>query len=295
MKYQSTFPHLYNPGHSACAGCGEAIAIRHLLTALGPNTIMTNATGCSEVTTTQYPLSAYKIPWLHSLFENAAPVASGVLAALKQKGLTKVQVVAVGGDGATYDIGLGFISALWERQENILYVCYDNEAYMNTGYQSSGATPLGAFTTTTPPGKNSEGNNLIKKDMIGLALAHRVPYIATATSAYPLDIQAKAKKSLEIVGPKYLQILTPCVPGWGYDPALTVELSKLAVQSGLYPLLEIINGQFTKVQKIKPVPVTEYLKPQKRFAHLFKDEAGQQVIAKLQQIADENIKKYNLV
>jgi pyruvate ferredoxin oxidoreductase beta subunit len=216
MEYQSTLPYLYNPGHSACAGCGEAIAIRHLLEALGPQTIVANATGCSEVTTTQYPMSSFKIPWVHSLFENSSAVASGVAAALRYKGIKDVNVVAVGGDGATYDIGLGLISGMWERKENILYVCYDNEAYMNTGYQGSGSTPLGAFTTTTPVGKIEQGNDLFKKDLLGIALAHRLPYIATATSAYPLDIQAKVKQAIKIQGPKYLQILTSLRAGLGF-------------------------------------------------------------------------------
>src|SRR3989339_2223793 len=257
VKYKAPLSHLLNPGHSACAGCGMIIAARLVLDATGENTIATNATGCSEVTTTQYPMTAYKIPWIHSLFENPAPLASGILAALKQKGLAdRVNVLVLAGDGATFDIGVAHTSGMWERGENILYVCYDNEAYENTGYQGSGATPLNAHTTTTPAGKKSFGSQQQKKDMLGIALAHHLPYIATATTGYPLDIIAKVKKALTIKGPKYLQIYTPCVPGWGIEPKDTLRASQLAVQSGFYPIVEYVNGELVKVQKItKKVPV----------------------------------------
>ena len=297
VKYKAPLSHLLNPGHSACAGCGMIIAARLVLDATGENTIATNATGCSEVTTTQYPMTAYKIPWIHSLFENPAPLASGILAALKQKGLAdRVNVLVLAGDGATFDIGVAHTSGMWERGENILYVCYDNEAYENTGYQGSGATPLDAHTTTTPAGKKSFGSQQQKKDMLGIALAHHLPYIATATTGYPLDIIAKVKKALTIKGPKYLQIYTPCVPGWGIEPKDTLRASQLAVQSGFYPIVEYIDGQLARAQKItKCVPVTEFLKIQKRFKHLFKGPEGKAEIAKIQAMADEKIRKYGLV
>lgn len=296
-KFKSPLSHLLNPGHSACAGCGMIIAYRLVLDAAGPNTIVANATGCSEVTTTRYPTTAFKIPWIHSLFENSASVASGVLAALKHQGLAdKINVLAIGGDGATFDIGLGQISGTWERGENILYICFDNEAYQNTGYQSSGATPPGANTSTTPPGKKSVGASGPKKDMIAIALAHHLPYVATAVTAYPLDIAGKVKKALKIKGPKYLQIHTPCVPGWGIEPSQTVKVSQLAVQTGFYPVVEYLDGKLANIQKIgKKLPVEEFLKIQKRFKHLFSPEANKEEIAKLQKIADENIKKYGLM
>jgi pyruvate ferredoxin oxidoreductase beta subunit len=295
-KYKSPLSHLLNPGHSACAGCGMIIAARLVLDTAGKNTIVTNATGCSEVTTTQYPMTAFKIPWIHSLFENASSVASGIAAALKYKGeADKINIIAIGGDGATFDIGLGNISGMWERGENILYVCYDNEAYQNTGYQSSGATPLDANTTTTPPGKNFFGSQQAKKDMIKIALAHDLPYAATATTGYPLDVIAKVKKALTIKGPKYLQIYTPCVPGWGIEPKNTIKAAQLAVQSGFYPIIEYVNGELSGKMKItKHAPVEEFLKLQKRFKHLFASPANRAEIAKIQKIADENIKKYSL-
>jgi len=295
-QYKSPLSHKVNPGHSACAGCGMIIASRLVLDTCGENTIATNATGCSEVTTTKYPMTSFKIPWMHSLFENNSSLASGILAALKYKGEEeKINVVALGGDGATFDIGLAHISGMWERNENTLYVCYDNEAYQNTGYQGSGATPLGAHTSTTPPGKESEGSTQIKKDMVAIALAHRLPYVATASVGYPKDVIAKVKKALSIKGPKYLQIYCPCVPGWGIEPKDTLGVARSAISSGFYPIVEYVNGELTNKMKIsKKVPVEDFLKPQKRFKHLFKDEKGKAEIAKIQAIADEKIEKYGL-
>lgn len=296
-KYKAPLSHVVNPGHSACAGCGMIIAARLVLDTAGPNTIATNATGCSEVTTTQYPMTSFKIPWIHSLFENPSSLASGIAAVLRRRKLdSKINVIAIGGDGATFDIGLGNISGMWERGDNVLYVCYDNEAYQNTGYQSSGATPLDANTTTTPPGKKSFGSQLPKKNMIEIALAHHLPYVATATVGYPIDVINKVKKALAIKGPKYLQIYCPCVPGWGIEPKDTVRVSKLAVASGFYPIVEYVSGELKGVMKIvKKEPVEEFLKPQKRFKHLFKSPAGQAEIAKIQAVADANIKKYSLI
>ncbi|MFA5029148.1 MAG: thiamine pyrophosphate-dependent enzyme [Patescibacteria group bacterium] len=296
-KYKAPLSHLLNPGHSACAGCGMIIAYRLVLDAAGQNTIVTNATGCSEVTTTQYPMTAFKVPWIHSLFENSSSLASGIWAALKyQKKDKDINIIAVGGDGATFDIGFAHISGMWERGDNVLYVCFDNEAYQNTGYQYSSATPLDANTSTTPPGKRSLGNQSYKKDMIKIALAHNLPYVATATTGYPLDIGVKVKKALAIKGPKYLQLHTPCVPGWGIEPKDTINVAKLAVQSGFYPIVEYTNGELTgKIKITKKVPVEEFLKLQKRFKHLFSSEAGKLEVAKIQKLADENIKKFDLI
>jgi pyruvate ferredoxin oxidoreductase beta subunit len=320
IKYQNPFNHLLAPGHRGCSGCGELLAARHVIDALGPNTIVACATGCLEVTTTPTPESAWKIPWIHSLFENAPSVASGILAALKslsnspfgkgrelgnspfsKGGGAKRQgilptVAVFGGDGGTFDIGFGALSGLWTRRENILYVCFDNEAYMNTGNQYSGATPYGAATMTSPSDTIALGNEFIKKDIPAIAAAHGVPYIATSTIGFPEDISAKVKKALTFSGPKYIQILVGCVPGWGYESELTVSLSRLAVQSGHYPVFEMENGKITKAIKVpqSPPKVEEYLKPQKRFAHLFKNDAGKKIIAELQKMAEENIKKYQL-
>ena len=285
-------------GHRACGGCGQIIAARLAAEAAGPNTIISNATGCLEVTTTPYPETAWGMPWIHSLFENASAVASGISAGLKQKAQDKkINVIAQGGDGASYDIGFGLISGMWERGEDILYICYDNEAYMNTGVQASGATPYGAHTTTSPSGEQSFGSAFRKKNMPAIAMAHRVAYVATASVGYPMDIKNKIKKALSFTGPKYVQILVPCVPGWGMDPKDTIKIGKLAHQTGLWPIFEAEYGKITKVMscpKNRPA-VEEYLKLQKRFKHLFKSESGQVEIKKIQKIADENIKNIKIL
>lgn len=291
------FKYLLNPGHSACSGCGEILAMRHILQAAGENTIVTNATGCSEVTTTRYPMSSFKTPWLHANFENAAPLASGVHAALKVQGkLKNTNILVWGGDGATFDIGTGLISGMWERGENILYVCFDNEAYMNTGVQASGATPISANTTTSPPGKNSDGNELKKKDMVKIALAHNCNYVATATVGNIIDLQNKVKKALTIEGPKYLQVLVTCVPGWHTDSKDTIKVARLAQQTGIYPVLEYENGNLISVAKCpKPRPgVEEYLKLQGRYKHLFKPERNEEQLKQIQDRADNHVKKFSL-
>ena len=292
---------LFSPGHRGCAGCGQMIAARLVADALGPNTIIANATGCLEVVTTPYPESNWGLPWIHSLFENAAAIASGVYAALKSQGKDqKIKVVAQGGDGATFDIGFGLISGMWERGENILYVCYDNEAYMNTGAQASAATPWAANTTTTPTGAATDlsgiGSHFVKKDMLAIAVAHGLKYVAQTTVAYPLDIVKKVKKAAAAEGPSYLQILVPCIPGWEIGPNQTIQLAKLAAATGIYPVVEYINGQLADVLKTpnERPPVENYLKPQGRFKHLFRDERGKKQIAYIQKLADKNVKKYKL-
>lgn len=291
---------LLAPGHRGCAGCGELLAARTVANALGPNTIIANATGCLEVTTTPYPQSAWRMPWIHSLFENASAVASGISAALRQQKKDKtIKVVAQGGDGGTFDIGFGLISGMWERGENILYVCYDNEAYANTGMQASGATPWGSSTTTTPAGDGNTidaiGSHQRKKDMIAIALAHGLKYVAQSTAGYLHDIEMKVKKAVETEGPAYIQILTPCIPGWKISPDKTLEMGRLAAKTGLYPLLEYVNGELVSKTKIdKKIAVEEYLNAQGRFKHLFGSEQGKQQIAYIQKLADENIKKYGL-
>ncbi len=290
------FRHLLNPGHTACAGCGELLAMRHVLEASGSQTIVAGATGCGEVTTTKYPTSSFKIPWIHANFENSAPVISGILAGYRARGQKPPNLIAWGGDGATFDIGLGMLSGAWERGDDFLYVCFDNEAYMNTGVQSSGSTPYGTNTTTTPPGRKSTGNNLVKKDMIKIALAHNLPYVATATVGNVLDIQNKVRKALTLKGPKYIQILVTCIPGWYTEAKDTIKIAKLASQTGIYPVVEYMDGKLTGVAKCpNPRPkVEEYLRLQGRFKHLFQSESGAEELAKIQDLADQNVERYGL-
>ncbi|MDP3143734.1 MAG: thiamine pyrophosphate-dependent enzyme [Candidatus Omnitrophota bacterium] len=284
---------LFTSGHTACAGCGQAIAARLVIDAAGPETIVCNNTGCLEVFSTKYPESAWEVPFIHSLFENAAAVASGVESALKYLGKKEgINVICQAGDGGTADIGLQALSGMWERGHDILSICYDNEAYMNTGIQRSGLTPFGTNTTTSPPGTASFGNFRFKKPMPEIALAHGIPYVATASVAFPIDIQKKVKKALSIKGPKYLQIHVPCPLGWRHEPQETVLVSKLAIDTGLYPIFEYENGALTSVRKIsKIVPVEEYLKIQGRFKHLLNLPEQLKLI---QEIANRNIEKYGL-
>jgi pyruvate ferredoxin oxidoreductase beta subunit len=287
---------LFAPGHRGCAGCAELLAARLVVEAAGPNTIILNNTGCLEVTTTPYPQSAWGVPWFHSLFENAAAVASGVEAALKALGRREgVNIIAQGGDGSTVDIGIGLISGMMERGHDILYICYDNEAYMNTGVQRSGATPFCASTTTSPWGKESWGNLRPKKPMAEIMAAHGIPYSATVSSSYPRELQRKVRKALDITGPKYLHVHVPCPTGWYADGAKTIQIGKLAVETALFPVIDIEDGEVTLVKKIRDrKPVEEYLKTQNRFRHLFRKEGGEEVIKAIQEIADKNAEKYGL-
>jgi pyruvate ferredoxin oxidoreductase beta subunit len=283
---------LFSPGHTACAGCGQSLAARLVLEASGPNTIIANNTGCLEVFSTKYPESAWGVPWIHSLFENASAVASGIEAALIYLGKKdNTNVIAQGGDGSTADIGLQALSGMLERGHDILYVCYDNEAYMNTGIQRSGLTPFNANTTTTPPGEKSLGNLRFKKPMPEIALVHGIPYVATASAAFPQDLQKKVKKAVSIKGPKYIQVHAPCPLGWRHGSELALQVGRLAVETGLCPLIEYENGQLTGVRKIKPKPVEEYLKTQGRFKHILNNPEALKMV---QGIADSNIQKYSL-
>ncbi len=292
-KYDNT---LFTPGHRACPGCGATIAVRAILEATGPDVIVVSPTGCLETFSAQYPYSPWGVPWLHVLFENAGAVASGVEAALKKRGLAdKIKVIIIGGDGGTHDIGLGSLSGMLERGHNVTYICYDNEAYMNTGVQRSSATPVGASTATSPVGKQSWGKERPKKNLPAIVMAHGAPYVATASIAYPKDITRKVRQALSIQGPKYIEVHSPCPIGWGFDSSLTIELAKLAVQTGLVPIYEAFQGQPLKVRKLpKRVPVTEYLRRQKRFRHLVDRQGDQAHLALIQAIADENVAHYGL-
>ncbi len=281
---------LFGSGHRACGGCGQALAARLVADAAGENTIACVATGCLEVFSSPYPDPSWRIPFLHSLFENAAAVASGVDAAYKALKKGPVNIIAQGGDGSTADIGFQCISGMLERGHNILYVCYDNEAYMNTGVQRSSFTPFGAKTSTTP-----FGNTTRKKNMPIIAADHGIPYVATATVDDYRDLQRKVKTALSIEGPKYIHVLAPCPLGWAHHGELTVEICRLAKDTGLFPIFEIIDGKMTNVRKIPAkVPVDEYLKLQGRFKHLYKKGVPSEEVAVIQAIANQNIERLNL-
>ena len=286
---------LFAPGHRGCAGCGAAIAARLILKGAGKDIIAVSPTGCLEVISSPYPQSSWGVPWIHSLFENAAAVASGIEAALRALGREyEAKVLAIAGDGGTIDIGMGVLSGMLERGHDVTYICYDNEAYMNTGIQRSGSTPYGASTTTSPAGKISFGEDRPKKNAPAIAAAHGIPYVATASIAYPKDVIKKVKKAVEIKGPKYLQIHAPCCTGWGFDSSRTIEVGRLAVETALFPIYEMQNGKITSVKKIKRKPVEEYLKVQRRFRHLFEKEGGEEEIKKIQEIADGNAEQFGL-
>lgn len=273
----------FAPGHRACIGCGEALAVRQVCKVLGRNVIVANATGCIEIYTSCYPNSSWEFPWIHTLFENAAAVASGIesgLKAMKRKGFLKnkerIKVVAIAGDGGTADIGMQALSGMLERGHDVLYVCFDNEAYMNTGIQRSSATPYGASTTTSPAGKKSIGQRTWKKNMPAIAAAHGIPYVATANPAYPFDLMAKVNKAKEIEGPAYLHIFSSCPTGWRSKTETSIKDSRTATQTGMFPLFEVENGEW-KLNNPKSItkPVAEYLKGQGRFRHLTEEDIAQ--------------------
>ncbi len=274
------------PGHTACLGCGEAIAIKHILKVAGKNTIIVQATGCPEVYTTLYPNTAWRIPWIHVAFENAAAVASGVREGLNQEDKKDINVIAIAGDGGTFDIGFQALSGMLERYHKVLYICLDNGAYENTGVQRSSATPKYAWTTTSPIGKEIKGKREWKKPMPLIIAAHEIPYVATASLSDLHDLIRKVRKALAIDGPSYIQILCPCIPGWKMESNKTVEFSDLAVKTKINPLYEIEDG-LVKVQETNnPLPVINFLKEQGRFKHLTSKE-----IKEIQQHIDEKYKK----
>ena len=283
-------------GHRACQGCGMALSVRHILRATGDEVIVVSPTGCLETFTSPYGYSPWGVPWIHHLFENGPAIATGVAAALKAQKRDHVRVVAIGGDGGTFDIGFGSLSGMLERGDDVLYICVDNGAYMNTGGQRSGATPTYSSTTTEPAGKMSRGKPQLKKDLPAIIAAHGVPYVATASAAHIKDLQKKVKKAMTFRGPRYIQIDTPCPSVWGFPSDRTLEVGRLGVECGLVPLFEIEDGKITSVRKIKKkIPVEDYLKAQGRFKHLFAkgEKAGE--IKQLQAMADANIKRYGLL
>ncbi|MBK6734902.1 MAG: pyruvate ferredoxin oxidoreductase [bacterium] len=266
-------------GHRACAGCTGANILRQIMLTAGQDTVVGGATGCMEVITTIFPYTAWKTSFIHSAFENCAATISGVETAyrsLKKHGELPVQrdkmnFIAFGGDGGTYDIGLQSLSGAMERGHNMLYVCYDNEAYMNTGIQRSSATPLGAHTSTAPAGSVKQGKEQNRKDLTKILVAHNIPYVAQTTPYHWKDLATKVEKALACDGPAFINILMPCTVGWHFDPAIGMELAKEAVENNFWPLFEVENGVYTINHKPKdPAPVVEWMKKQGRFKHLFK-------------------------
>ncbi|MEA1992990.1 MAG: pyruvate synthase subunit PorB [Euryarchaeota archaeon] len=289
---------LFSPGHRACAGCAEPIAVRAVLNEAGPNTVATVCTGCLEVVSTGWPESAWEIPLIHAAFENSASVASGVEVGLKKMGKEDANIIAFGGDGGTFDIGFQALSGMLERGHNVTYVCLDNEAYMNTGIQRCSSTPYGASTTTSPAGKYSIGENKPKKPLAAICAAHDIPYTATAAVAYIEDLKKKVRKALDVEGPSFIQVHVPCPTGWRFPPEKTVGMSRLAVETGIFALWELEGSDFNKMNITKKLknrkPVEEYLKLQGRFKHLFRPEKNQEVIDRIQKEVDEKCEHFGV-
>ena len=288
LKELTTEERFY-PGHVACAGCGAVVALRLAQKALGPKTVFVVPACCTSVFQSAFPFTAFASPCLNIAFEAAAAAASGVVAAYEARGLKDITVLAWAGDGGTVDIGLQALSGAAERGTNFIYVCYDNEAYGNTGFQRSGSSPFGSLTTTTPTGKKEN-----KKDVPMIMAAHGIPYVATACVSYPLDFVAKLRRAKEFVGTKYIQVLTPCPPGWRYSTEKSVEMGRLAVQTGIWALFEIEHGRFKLnppsaplVDKTKRKPIEEYLKHQGRF-----NQMGPQMVEELKHWIDDTWEKY---
>ncbi len=299
VQSENNRPNSLTSGHRACQGCGEALAARCSLDAAyietKGNIAVVNATGCLEVFSCAYPENSWNIPWVHSLFGNAAAVASGVAAAFKSQ-KKDIRVIAQGGDGGTTDIGMACLSGMFERNDDVLYICYDNEAYMNTGVQRSSATLTFARTATTLPNGQYMGNDIrTGKNVPEIAMAHGIPYVASASIGDIHDLEKKVKKAIHIKGAKYIQIHSPCPLGWGYPTENTIQLAKLAIKCGLYPLFEAENGVVVNSTAIDNIiSVESYLKGQKRFAHLFGKNAQVNSWKVIQELANNHIRKYKL-
>ena len=278
MDIEKRIEDMMRPGHLACPGCGVAIAMRLVLRALGEKTIAIIIPSCSSMIASTYPNSALKVPTFHGTFETAAPTAAGIAYALKIKGKNEISVVAFAGDGGTFDIGLQSLSGAADRNEHFIYVCLDNEAYMNTGIQSSSATPQYAWTITTPSGRHGR-----KKKLMEIIAAHRVPYAATASVGYPQDLMDKVQKARSIEGTKFIHILTPCAIGWRMEESLSVKAAMLAVETRLFPLYEVFDGKkYAVTYDPQNLPVKEYLQVQGRYRHLSAEQ-----IQEIQKEVDE--------
>ncbi len=288
---------LFAPGHGLCAGCTVGTIVKLLLKVAGPNTIVVTPTGCLEVSTSMYPYTSWRVPWIHVAFENAAAVASGIEAAVKvlqRKGVLdpnkRINVIAIGGDGGTVDIGLQALSGMLERGHRVLYVLYDNEAYMNTGIQRSGATPIKAWTTTTPVGKVFKGKLQPKKPIAEIVAAHRIPYVATANPAYYIDMMNKFKKGLIVDGPSFVHVLQPCTTGWRFDPRYGIKIARLATETAMWINWELENNEIFRVTV--PIPkrkhVRHYIRTQGRFNHLTDED-----IEEIQRYVDKEVERIN--
>ncbi len=294
LKDLTDCPELLSGGHRACAGCTAPSMIRQFLLAAGKDTVVGSATGCMEVVTTIYPFTAWRVPFIHNAFENSAATISGVEAAynaLKRRGRIpadkRINFIAMGGDGGTYDIGLQSLSGAMERGHRMLYICYDNHAYMNTGIQRSGSTPKGAATSTAPAGKVHLGKEQNRKDLTAIMLGHNLPYLAQASPYNARDLMAKVQRALEIDGPTFLNVLAPCHRGWRIKVEESMEMARLAVETCFFSLFEVDHGVWKINYKPKEKkPLVEWLRPQGRFAHLFKPGAGEAIIAELQAEVD---------
>lgn len=280
------------PGHRSCAGCPMPVIVRTVLAGTDKPVVVSNATGCLEVTSTIYPFSSWNVPWIHSAFENAASTIAGVetaYRALRKRGKIKgeIKFLTFGGDGGTYDIGLQALSGAMERGHDFVYVCYDNEGYMNTGNQRSGATPFGAHTTTEPAGKVLQGKAEFRKSLTEICVAHNIPYVAQASPSNVIDLYKKAEKAFEVKGPAVIVVLSPCTALWKYGTDEAIEIAKLAVETRFWPLYEVENGNYkVNYKPAKHTPIEEFLKRQKRFAHLLKPE-NKGLIEKIQQHIDQ--------
>ncbi len=283
---------LFTQGHTACAGCGMVLALRHVMEAAqelaGDDVIVVNGTSCSEIISSQYPRTAWRCPYIHGAFENAGAIASGIESALKAKGDDKTKVISISGDGGTFDIGLQSLSGALERGHKITFVCLDNEAYMNTGIQRSGATPFGAWTTTSPVGSKSIGNPVWKKPIAEIVAAHGIPYVATASMANIPDLRNKIKKALG-KQPSFVHVYSACPIGWKSEGMDTIRIAKLAIDTGMWTQFEIEDGKFSLTEKSKGTPVGEYLKLQGRFKHL--QEGDIKIIQDIVNASYERIQK----
>lgn len=284
-------------GHRLCAGCAAPIIVRQILTAIDEPVVLANATGCLEVSTTIYPYTAWNVPWIHTAFETAASTISGVEAmyrSLVKQGKMEernIKFVAFGGDGGTYDIGIQALSGMLERGHNALYVCYNNEGYMNTGIQRSGATPLGAWTTTSPVGKVIPGKPRPRKDLTAIVAAHDIPYAAQASPHNWRDLMRKARKAVAADGPSFLNVLSDCNRGWRHATDTAIEISRLGVDTCYWPLYEVEDGEWKLTYRPKDkLPIEEFLRPQGRFRHLFREE-NSHIIEELQANVDRKWKQ----
>ncbi len=297
LEQVSTKPDSLAPGHRLCAGCAETIVVRQILHAVGEPVIVASSTGCLEVATSPYPYTSWRVPWIHSAFENASSTISGVetmYRSLVKQGKMEdkgIKFVVFAGDGATYDIGLQFISGAMERGHKFLYVCLNNEAYMNTGIQRSSATPLGAWTTTSPVGDVQPGKKEIRKDATAIFAAHDIPFVAQAAPHAWRDLMSKAQRAIAADGPSFINVLIPCQRGWRYPSGDTIAISRLAVDTCVWSLYEVVDGKWKiNYHPDSKKPVTEWLKSQGRFQHLLKPE-NKAIVDEFQEMVDKHWKQ----